>query len=1764
MTVQPDGKILVGGYATIGTNIDFAVARYNPDGSLDTSFGSGGVVTTPIGTGTDSGRSITLQADGKILVGGLSNNGSNDDFALIRYNVDGSLDTSFGTGGKVTTAVGTSTDQGRSVTVQPDGKILVGGYSLVGGVEDFSLVRYNANGSLDTSFGTGGKLTTAIGSGLDFGTSVIVQPDGKIVIGGYSITGNYDFAMIRYDANGSLDTGFGTGGKVTTTIGSGNDYSFGLKVQSDGKLVLAGLAGIGSTEDVALIRYNIDGSLDTSFGTGGKVTTAIGTGNDRAWNLAFQPDGKIVIGGYARIGSTDDMALVRYNANGSLDTSFGSGGKVTTAIGAGSEQAYDLFVQADGKIVVSGFARVGATDDFAVVRYNVDGSLDTRFDLASTLGGSVSTTENGSPVVLDGNVQIFDVELSSSNFSGATLTLARNGGANSQDLFSATGTLDALTQGSNLVVGGTTIGSITTNSGGTLVLSFNASATNALVNSAMQQIAYANSSEAPPANVQIDWTFSDGNSGAQGTGGALTATGNVVVSITSINDTPTITVVDVNGAVTEDATTPNLTDSGSVTFAELDDTDILTSSVALASTSTTGPTIPAGLATALSSALSLTQTGTNDGTIAWDFSLSNSLTQYLAAGETITAVYTITVSDDSGTGNNTATQNVTVVITGTNDDPIITLETGDSAAETLGVTGLPLTTAGSLSVADIDRTDVVTAAVSSFAKNGDLTGLTLSDAQLEAMMSLNTNVISNTQQTGAISWAFDTAGYTFGYLAQGESITLTYTFTVTDSQGATDTQDVVVTITGTNTAPDITVETGDSSSESLTETDATLTTSGTLSVLDINTTDTVTSQVSLVVASGTTTGLGSNNAALLNMLSVNANVINNTSEMGTINWSFYSGSEAFDYLAAGETLTLTYSITATDSQNTTDTQLVTITITGTNDEQVIVTNNGIVIDENDTNSVISGSMLQTTDLDQSAAELTYTVTSSPSTGIIRRSGTVLGINDVFTQSDINSGLITYDHDGSERFVDFFEFTVDDGFGNASVGVFNVTINPVNDLNPVIVSDGGGVTATLLIAENTIAVTTIAATDADLPVQTITYMIVGGVDASLFQIDTNSGELRFVTARDRENATDFDGDHVYEVEVQASDGTLVDTQLVRVQITDENEFSVSSIVDADSGSNLVAEYSMLGTVVGITSLANDSDATTNTVSYTLDDSAGGRFAIDSVTGVVTVAHGSLLDYEAAISHEITIRATSHDGSTSVETFTIYLSDVNEDPIGSISDTNSVTEFVFENSGIGSLVGITAFADDPDGTAAVSYTLDQDDDGRFAIDSVTGVITVTGAIDRETLGASRDITVRASSTDGSFVTQSFTIAIGDVNEFSTTTPVDFSGTVNAIAENSANGSFVGIEALAFDSDATTNVVTYTLDSDAGGRFAIDGVTGVVTVANGSLLNYEAFSSHQITVRATSADGSIATESFVISVTDVNEAPIANNNPYQTSFIDDLILTGSGILGNDFDPDGDQLSVVLITGPIRGTLLSFSSDGTFRYRPEAGFQGTVELTYLITDGELQSNIATVRILVVVPDNVPSAPNNGSSNNGDTDSTSFSLVTAPEAASEVGSETIVPEAVPVPVALIAVEQVQERIQVAGVESPKPVTEELKEGVLLVSLTSGTKFDNFEVQQTRFEHFEYHFERFTETSTVLEYNSVERRDLESQDQSGVQFSMDSALVRTVIGSGVVLMVMQRAQLAATLMAGNPTLMQFDPMSVMPGRGEKKDLLSKGEKLFDK
>ncbi|MDZ8096182.1 MAG: DUF4347 domain-containing protein, partial [Nostoc sp. DedQUE05] len=352
VALQTDGKIIVAG----DSNGDFALVRYNTDGSLDTSFNSNGKVTTDLGLlSIDIGYSLAIQADGKIIVAGT--NGT--DFALARYNSNGSLDTSFSSDGKVTTGFGLTIDIAHSTTVQADGKIIVAGTDGT----DFALARYNSNGSLDTSFSSDGKVTTDFGLlAIDIVYSTAVQADGKIIVAGVS---NGDFALARYNSNGSLDTSFSSDGKVTTDFGLlAIDIVYSTVVQADGKILVAG----ESNGDFALARYNSDGSLDTSFSSDGKVTTDFGLlPNEIAYSLAVQADGKILVAGV----SNNDFALVRYNSDGSIDTTFDNDGKVNTDLGLGLltlDIAYGLVQQPDGKIIVAG------TDgtDFAVVRYLVD------------------------------------------------------------------------------------------------------------------------------------------------------------------------------------------------------------------------------------------------------------------------------------------------------------------------------------------------------------------------------------------------------------------------------------------------------------------------------------------------------------------------------------------------------------------------------------------------------------------------------------------------------------------------------------------------------------------------------------------------------------------------------------------------------------------------------------------------------------------------------------------------------------------------------------------------------------------------------------------------------------------------------------------------------------------------------------------------------------------------------------------------------------------------------------------------------------------------------------------------------------------------------------------------------------------------------------------------------------------------------------------------------------------------------------------------
>jgi len=365
IAVQPDGKIVVAGTCHNGSDNDFCVARYTVSGLLDATFGSGGKVITDISGADDYANALALQADGKIVVAG-SCYSIGLDFCLARYNANGVLDATFGTGGTLVTTITGLDDVAAALALQPDGRIVVAGYCYTGGPgSDFCLARYNADGTIDTNFGSGGQVFTAITANDDPARALALQPDGKIVVAG---TCSDAFCLARYSSTGVLDPSFGSSGSVVTNIGTGLVRAVAL--QPDGKIVVAG-ACVNGNWDFCLTRYGSSGALDLSFGSNGIVATPVnGTNNEYVRALALQPDGRIAVAGYCHNGSNDDFCLARYLPSGALDPSFGSGGKVVTPIGLSTDVANALVLQPDGKFVVAGTCNNGSNDDFCLARYD--------------------------------------------------------------------------------------------------------------------------------------------------------------------------------------------------------------------------------------------------------------------------------------------------------------------------------------------------------------------------------------------------------------------------------------------------------------------------------------------------------------------------------------------------------------------------------------------------------------------------------------------------------------------------------------------------------------------------------------------------------------------------------------------------------------------------------------------------------------------------------------------------------------------------------------------------------------------------------------------------------------------------------------------------------------------------------------------------------------------------------------------------------------------------------------------------------------------------------------------------------------------------------------------------------------------------------------------------------------------------------------------------------------------------------------------------
>jgi len=359
------GKTLVAGSVNINGNSDFALARYNADGTLDSTFGSGGFITTDFGSSADAAYAMAVQSDGKIvLVGQTQSFSTFMDFAIARYNADGSLDGSFGAAhtGKVVVDYGGDFDQATSVAIQSDGKILVTGTATIDFNGEFALLRLSSSGSFDTTFGAdhNGMVTTEWSSAYAESAGVALQSDGKILLVGYANdygTGDSDAAIARYNPDGSLDSSFGAAhnGQVKVDLGHIDDTARAVALQSDGKILLAGYSNdTAGNSDFALARLSASGDLDSQFANGGIVLTDFG-GLDQAFAMVVQSDDSIVLAGQGEISGQHDFALARYTASGSLDNTFGSGGQITTNMGQ-DDCVAGLAIDSNGGIIAAGRA----------------------------------------------------------------------------------------------------------------------------------------------------------------------------------------------------------------------------------------------------------------------------------------------------------------------------------------------------------------------------------------------------------------------------------------------------------------------------------------------------------------------------------------------------------------------------------------------------------------------------------------------------------------------------------------------------------------------------------------------------------------------------------------------------------------------------------------------------------------------------------------------------------------------------------------------------------------------------------------------------------------------------------------------------------------------------------------------------------------------------------------------------------------------------------------------------------------------------------------------------------------------------------------------------------------------------------------------------------------------------------------------------------------------------------------------------------------
>ncbi|WP_026452113.1 T9SS type A sorting domain-containing protein [Aequorivita capsosiphonis] len=377
--VQADGKILVAGDAGTPSTYQMTIARYNTDGSLDSTFGDAGTLRFNVGPLKSFIMDLVQQPDGKIIIGGRTWDDVSGNFALVRLNEDGSFDDTFGINGVsyITTA---ENDVAEAMSLLDDGKILMTGYRN----ENFTVAKFNADGSVDTTFGVDGWSVLTFDNASGYATDMAVQNDGKIVISGFGLNGNNRFQVTaaRLNMDGSADNSFGINGKVIFNVGAWNDFGESLAIQSDGKILIAGhkwIANAQQRHDFFVARLNTDGSIDTSYGNDGAGTARLVDGANYTSGMVLQADEKPILVGSTTFNGEYKMAMVRFTTDGFPDFSFGDEGMVSIDNVGLEDYGRAIALQADEKIILAGdfYTFSGTESEFVVTRFLNDGMVGT-------------------------------------------------------------------------------------------------------------------------------------------------------------------------------------------------------------------------------------------------------------------------------------------------------------------------------------------------------------------------------------------------------------------------------------------------------------------------------------------------------------------------------------------------------------------------------------------------------------------------------------------------------------------------------------------------------------------------------------------------------------------------------------------------------------------------------------------------------------------------------------------------------------------------------------------------------------------------------------------------------------------------------------------------------------------------------------------------------------------------------------------------------------------------------------------------------------------------------------------------------------------------------------------------------------------------------------------------------------------------------------------------------------------------------------------